>query len=329
MALGGKRFPQCASRGVAFLNLSPADFARYLSRMSILPRLVALVVLLPVAAVANTKLPWENWMRFCYPPEMNAEWFIAEDHTPANRATAPEDFVVHTLVQPRAAKSEHYWEITFDPTTKKKALLAAHFDNDKASDPVPGGFRMTPQQQGYWYAMDVPGPTNFWLLIKPRENLEGQFPALNVDPDHSGKPTAYTLVPNNAVLVSFFEPVITSQDGEWTISFPHITAEQKKHLANYAADWLKHHPGPKLVRQPIHYSPTMQKQYEAWEKANKAWQVAGGHGLSPTLESFFNFTPEQTKQYEAYQKAYRVWCATGQGPYPQPIDFLPEPAPAK
>lgn len=280
--------------------------------------------------LADTKLPWEHWARYCYPPELNTEWFVAEDHGPAGGPTAPENFVIHSLVQPRVIQVDHQWEITFDPVTKKKPLLNSHFDNAKATDPVPGGFRSNPQSERYWYDMALPGPTNFWLIIKSRENLDGKFTPLNYDPDHTGKPTQYTLIPNNAVLTSFYEPQITPQEGEWSISFPKITTEQRKNLTTYAADWLKHHPGPKLPPvPPIRYSATMQKQYDEWWKAQKAWQQAGGHGLSPVLEDFFHFTPEQAAQYAAWQKARRLWYATGQGPFPQPIDFLPEPPSVK
>lgn len=293
--------------------------------MGILLRLFSLVALLPAVAFADSKLPWEHWARYCYPPELSTEWFVAEDHSPVGGPNVPENFVVHTLVQPRVTKIGHQWEITFDPATKKKPMLNSHFDNAKASDPVPGGFRINPQSERYWYDM-AQRPPNFWLILKSREYLDGKFTPLNYDPDHTGKPTQYTLIPANAVLTSFYEPLVTPQEDEWAISFAKITPEQRNHLTTYAADWLKHHPGPKLPpAPPIRYSATMQKQYDAWWKALKAWQQAGSHGLSPRLvDDFFKFTPEQARQYAAWEKARALWYATGQGSFPQPIDFLPE-----
>ena len=282
-------------------------------------------LLFPAGALLAGGLIWEGWTRVCFGNDLSTEWLVANDKDWDGRFS-PERVTIYLLIPPTVTKVEDHWEITFDPAGKKKPLLAEHFDNARASQPQPGGYKSWPTSRVFF----TTNPKNYqeaWLAIQSKNHWAGKPEQPNADHDGTGTPYDYNLDPEDALGISFLEPTVTEKDGEWLLTVATApTLEEVKRVNEGYAIWVRNHPGPRSPAPPtIRYPAKMQEGYDAWKKALQTAAHTGGTGLSSTLEDFFHLTLTQQKEYAAWQRAQTTWFVTGGATsYPQPIDFIHE-----
>ena len=267
----------------------------------------------------------DGWQRVFLSDDFTTEWLISNGRTFAG-STPPEQTTIYLLFPPIVTQAGDHWEITFDPDGRKKARLAEHFDvfTSVHYHGKPGAFDAL-VRMSLVCPLAGGGVYRTWLMIRSKNRWEGRPEELNADPEHTGALYAFNLDPSNALGISFLEPVVTEIDGEWllTVAAPATPGDMEAVAARSLA-WSKAHPELPASREPeLHFPPKLQARYDAWEKALRDWQRAGGNGLSPLLETFLQLTPEQEKQWVAWQRARNAWAITGEvTSFPQPADYL-------